>query len=103
MTGGADENVRLLRDPNSGVDVAFMQGGVVRPAEADGLVMLARLYYEPCGSSIAIASTLSQIDELAGKRIAMGSPGSGCTRAWNSYSPPTASPACNTELVLLVD
>ena len=33
MTGGAEENARLLRDPKSGVDVAFMHGGVVRPTE----------------------------------------------------------------------
>ncbi|HEY4139524.1 MAG TPA: C4-dicarboxylate ABC transporter substrate-binding protein, partial [Casimicrobiaceae bacterium] len=28
MTGGAAENLALLRDPKSGVDVAFMLGGV---------------------------------------------------------------------------
>ena len=32
LTGGADENEQLLHDPNSGVDVAFMHGGVVRSA-----------------------------------------------------------------------
>ena len=30
LTAGAEENVRLLQDPHSGVDVAFMHGGVVR-------------------------------------------------------------------------
>ncbi len=30
LTGGADENERLLHDSKSGVDVAFMRGGVVR-------------------------------------------------------------------------
>ncbi len=34
VTGGADENERLLHDPKSGVDVAFMHGGVVRPQAA---------------------------------------------------------------------
>src|SRR5215471_1124699 len=28
MTSGAAENLRLLRDPGSGVDVAFLQGGI---------------------------------------------------------------------------
>src|SRR3954447_19153931 len=37
MTGGADENERLLRDPASGVDVAFLHGGVARPADRDSL------------------------------------------------------------------
>ena len=47
MTGGAEENERLLRDPKSGVDVAFMHGGVVRPSDREKLTMLATLYYEP--------------------------------------------------------
>ena len=34
VTGGADENEQLLHDPKSGVDVAFMHGGVVRPRTA---------------------------------------------------------------------
>src|SRR5262245_25914253 len=35
MTSGAAENMRLLLDPKSGVDVAFAQGGVGAPANAD--------------------------------------------------------------------
>ena len=31
-TGGAVENARLVADPRSGVDVAFMHGGVIREA-----------------------------------------------------------------------
>ena len=80
MTGGAGENLRLLRDPKSGVDVAFMQGGVATVAEADGLVMLASLYYEPLWIFYRDAATLSQIKQLQGKRIAVGVAGSG-TRA----------------------
>src|SRR5262245_50208652 len=47
LTNGAADNLRLLLDPGSGVDVAFMQGGVADSPAADGLVMLASLYYEP--------------------------------------------------------
>ena len=46
-TAGAAENLWLLLDPSSGVDVAFLQGGVARFPEADNLEMLASLYYEP--------------------------------------------------------
>ena len=80
MTGGAGENLRLLRDPKSGVDVAFMQGGVATAPEADGLVMLASLYYEPLWIFYRDPATLSQIKQLQGKRIAIGAMGSG-TRA----------------------
>jgi TRAP transporter TAXI family solute receptor len=80
MTGGADENLRLLLDPKSGVDVAFMQGGVASFPEADGLVMLASLYYEPLWIFYRDPATLTQINQLDGKRIAIGVAGSG-TRA----------------------
>ena len=77
VTTGADENARLLRDPQSGVDVAFMLGGVVPPAEREGIEMLAALYYEPLWVFYRGNETLSQIDELRYKRIAIGTPGQG--------------------------
>jgi TRAP-type uncharacterized transport system substrate-binding protein len=80
MTGGADDNLRLLLDPHSGVDVAFMQGGVATFPAADSLVMLASLYYEPLWIFYRDANTLSQINQFFGKRIAVGVAGSG-TRA----------------------
>jgi TRAP transporter TAXI family solute receptor len=80
MTGGAEDNLELLRNAKSGVDVAFMQGGVAPPG-SDDLVMLASLYYEPLWIFYRGPSTLSQIVQLKGKRIAAGAPGSG-TRAF---------------------
>ena len=77
VTTGADENARLLREPQSGVDVAFMLGGVVPPAEREGLEMLAALYYEPLWVFYRGDETLSQLDELRYKRIAIGTPGQG--------------------------
>ena len=77
LTRGADENEQLLHDPKSGVDVAFMHGGVVRPAERGNLVMLMALYYEPLWIFYRAPTTLSQLDDLRYKRVAIGSPGSG--------------------------
>jgi TRAP-type uncharacterized transport system substrate-binding protein len=76
-TSGAEENERLLRDPASGVDVAFMQGGVVRPEDGGSLVMLASLYYEPLWVFYRGPGTLTQLDELRSRRVALGPPGSG--------------------------
>ena len=45
MTDGAAENLRLMLDPKSGVDVALMHGGVATSADAQKLRMLASLYY----------------------------------------------------------
>jgi len=77
LTRGADENEQLLRDPSSGVDVAFVHGGVVRPAEQGNLVMLAAVYYEPLWIFYRDADTLTQLDELRFRRVAIGVPGSG--------------------------
>ncbi|HEX6721390.1 MAG TPA: TAXI family TRAP transporter solute-binding subunit [Burkholderiaceae bacterium] len=51
-TQGSVDNLALLRDPESGVDVAFVQGGVETPKDHDdpvneGLVSLGSLFYEP--------------------------------------------------------
>lgn len=76
-SGGAVDNLHLLLDPKSGVDVAFMQGGIATSPEADRLVMLASLYYEPLWIFYRDAATLTRLNELHGKRIAIGIPGSG--------------------------
>lgn len=80
MTDGASENLRLLLDPKSGTDVAFMQGGVAIFPAADDLVMLASLYYEPLWIFYRSKEKLAQINQLRGLRIAIGIQGSG-TRA----------------------
>ncbi len=80
-TEGAAENLRLLRDPKSGVDVAFLQGGIIGSAEETQLEMLASLYYEPLWVFYRNPVALTQINQLQGKRLAVGSPGSG-TRAF---------------------
>ena len=79
-TDGAAENLQLLIDRNSGVDVAFMQGGVATLPAAAGIVMLASLYYEPLWIFYRAPAPLTHLKELRGKRIAVGLPQSG-TRA----------------------
>jgi len=107
MTQGAADNLALLLDPKSGVDVAFMQGGVASFPEADGLVMLASLYYEPLWIFYRDAATLTKLNELHGKRIAIGVVGSG-TRALvaqlfaaNGLTTATGIGRDNTDIVAL--
>src|SRR5258705_8963391 len=59
MTSGAADNLRLLLDPKSGVDVALLQGGLESSPATDGLVMLASLYYEPLWIFYRDPATLS--------------------------------------------
>lgn len=80
MTGGAGENAALLLDPKSGVDVAFMEGGVIAPADRDRVEMLAALRYEPVWVFYRGDRTLTRIEELRYRRVAVGTPGNGGRR-----------------------
>ncbi len=80
VTSGSVENVRLLADPGSGVDAAFVQGGVREVASSDALVSLGSLYYEPLWIFSRSAAAGHDIGSLRGKRLAVGPEGSG-TRA----------------------
>lgn len=76
-TAGSAENLKLLTDPDSGVDVAFVQGGIGKPAEYPDLESLGSLYYEPLWVFVRGAIPAGRLSGLKGKRIAVGVPGSG--------------------------
>ena len=46
-TQGAAENLALLRQPGSGVDLAFVQGGAAASSDDDALVSLGSMFHEP--------------------------------------------------------
>ncbi len=92
-TQGAAENLALLRDPASGVDIAFVQGGadIVRRTEAErqaadaGLESLGSMFHEPVwlfyraesAQALLKAPRLERLAQLAGWRVNIGAPGSG--------------------------
>ena len=45
-TGGAKENLRLLNDPNSGIQIGFMQGGISNSRLASDLMSLGRIDHQ---------------------------------------------------------
>ena len=45
-TGGAKENLRLLNDPNSGIQIGFMQGGISNSRLAPDLMSLGRIDHQ---------------------------------------------------------
>jgi len=98
ITAGADENLQLLLDPKSGVEVAFMQGGVAPSPQDTNLVMLASLYYEPLWIFYAGTETISAVPELRGKRIAVGVPGSGTRKFAETVLSMNGIAADNTNL-----
>ncbi|MFO1349565.1 MAG: TAXI family TRAP transporter solute-binding subunit [Gammaproteobacteria bacterium] len=77
-TSGSVENLRLLADPASGVEVAFAQSGITAPpTAAPPLLALASLYFEPLWIFCRNGIDTSNINDLRGKRIAIGEEGSG--------------------------
>lgn len=77
-SAGSNENLQRLRDPASGVDVAFVQGGTAREQESDKLLSLGALYPEPLWIfQRAELGRFTRIADLKGRRIAVGGAGSG--------------------------
>jgi len=79
-SAGAVENVERLKTRKDGVSLALVQGGIVNAENAPGLVTLGSMFYEPSWLFYRSARSLDLGNQLRGKRIAIGPPGSG-TRA----------------------
>ncbi len=79
-TSGSLINLDLLADLDSGVDLAFVQGGTGDPAAVPDLRSLGSLYYEPLWIFTHVQPVPRRLSALAGQRIAIGDRGSG-TRA----------------------
>ncbi len=46
-TSGSLDNLAKLKDANSGIDAAFVQGGLAKPEDTAALSSIGRIYYEP--------------------------------------------------------
>jgi TRAP transporter TAXI family solute receptor len=79
-TAGSIENLKLLKDPDSGVDVALIQAGVASGEPPSGLRSLGAIYYEPLWVFYRSKEEVEKLSQLSGKRLAVGPEGSG-TRA----------------------
>jgi TRAP-type uncharacterized transport system substrate-binding protein len=89
-TQGSAENLALLRQPGSGVDIGFVQGGADRVHDQGetpdaGLVSLGSMFHEPIwlfyredsAQRLLKAPALTGLHQLAGWRLNVGVPGSG--------------------------
>ncbi|WGF86863.1 TAXI family TRAP transporter solute-binding subunit [Marinivivus vitaminiproducens] len=77
QTTGAVENYGLLRREEGGADVAFMQGGVAPEHLDPGLKSLASVFLEPLWLFSRDDPAPTLINDLAGRRVAVGTEGSG--------------------------
>jgi TRAP transporter TAXI family solute receptor len=76
-TEGTVENLKLLQEPNSGVDVAFVQGGVSNSNHAPDVESLGRINYLGFFVFCRAGASFTDLTQLKGKRIAVGPASSG--------------------------
>lgn len=80
-TEGTVENLRLLEDPKSRVDVGFVQGGVSNAARAPDLESMGRINYLAFFIFCRAGETFADLTQLKGRRIAIGPASSGTNLA----------------------
>ncbi len=76
-TGGAVDNIELLKNPNSGVQIALVFGGISDGEPAPGVLSLGTVYTNPFWIFYSSDEPLDRLSQLKGKRIAVGPAGSG--------------------------
>ena len=76
-TTGALDNIELLKNPNSGVQIALVFGGISDGERAPGVLSLGTVYTNPFWIFYSSDTPLDRLSQLKGKRIAVGPVGSG--------------------------
>jgi TRAP-type uncharacterized transport system substrate-binding protein len=72
ITDGTAENIRLLEDPKSGVQVGFVVGGASNSEQAPGLLSLGRVNNQVFWIFYRGTETLNDLTQLKSKRIGVG-------------------------------
>jgi len=76
---GSQENLQRLNNPESGIDIAFVQSGSTEQADAEkhGLISLGSLFTEPVWLFLRAPKNVSQLSQLKGMKINVGPDGTG--------------------------
>ena len=80
-TAGSLENLALLRDPRSGVNVALVQGGSISAHEAPELKSLGTFLYELLWIFHRTDLQVLTTDDLRGLKVSIGPLGS-----WHAHA-----------------
>jgi TRAP transporter TAXI family solute receptor len=75
-TAGSVENIELL-SADSGVDLAFVQGGLSGSVQTDAVMAIGSLYLEPLWLFVRRDFEIQGVSDLTGARISIGAEGSG--------------------------
>jgi TRAP transporter TAXI family solute receptor len=76
-TSGSMENLQLLNDDTSGVQLGFVQGGIASTRDNPQLLSLGRVIYEPLWVFYRGDAKIGRLADLRGKRVLVGPSGSG--------------------------
>ena len=76
-TAGAAENLELLLDQKSGVEIALTIAGVSDGKHAPGLLSLGTVFNSPFWLFYSSSEPIDELSQLTGKRIAVGPVGNG--------------------------
>ena len=76
-TDGAVANQKLLDDPQSDIQLGFVQGGIEDSKQSPNLVSLGRLAYQPFYLFYRADKPIDDLSQLRGTRVAIGAPGNG--------------------------
>jgi TRAP-type uncharacterized transport system substrate-binding protein len=74
---GSLDNLHRLLNRNSHVDIALVQSGLPHDEDADKLVSLGGMFYQPLSIFYRSPKPLARLSELSSRRIAIGPEGSG--------------------------
>jgi TRAP transporter TAXI family solute receptor len=77
QTAGSPENLALLLNPHSGVNVALVQGGIVNTQDSTELESLGTVFYEPLWLFRRREVGGGGLEGLRGKKVAIGPDRSG--------------------------
>ena len=95
-TAGSQDNSRLMGDPDSGVDIALIQGGI--ESQNLNLNALAAVFPEPLLIFARVDAKLADNPfSWRGKRVALGAEGSGTREVVKQLEMLTQAPALNTQ------
>lgn len=75
-SAGSIENIKRLKDANSGIAAALLQGGIGNSQELPDVVSIGRVFQEPLWVFYR-GATAERLSDFKGKRIAVGTEGSG--------------------------
>jgi uncharacterized protein len=98
-TSGDKENLRLLKDPESDVDIAFIQDGEAHAEGAGTLLSLGSLYYQPVWIFCRCKLETTHLSALKGKKIAIGYTGNGTNTLVSTLLAESGVTAENSQLI----